>query len=248
MNEKTSISKWQNLSWRAIITLITFLIISSSVQAQRELNRPNHDNWKYYFGMTLAYNHSYLHTTKNPLFIQNDSVLSVEPGASGGIALGLMGTLNLAPHFELRANPQLIVGGAKYFTYYLKYPLYGDPEVVKKTLPSTIVSFPFQLKFNSDRIDNFRVYMMAGLKYDIDLASNSTARNAEDLVKLKKFDYGYEAGIGFNFYLPFVTFSPELKVSNGLTNIHSRDPNLLYSSVLDKMQSRMIVFSIHLED
>lgn len=90
--------------------------------------------------------------------------------------------------------------------------------------------------------------MMAGLKYDIDLASNSTARNAEDLVKLKKFDYGYEAGIGFNFYLPFVTLSPELKVSNGLSNIHSRDPNLLYSNVLDKLQSRMIVFSIHLED
>lgn len=248
MNEKKSVIKGWNFSWRAIIPVTIFILLYSSVQAQREMNRPNHDNWKYYFGMTLAYNHSYLHTTKNPLFIQNDSVLSVEPGSSGGIALGLMGTLNVAPHFELRANPQLIVGGAKYFTYHLKYPLHGDPEVVKKTLPSTIVSFPVQLKFNSDRIDNFRVYMMAGLKYDIDLASNSTARNAEDLVKLKKFDYGYEAGIGFNFYLPFVTFSPELKVSNGLTNVHSRDPNLLYSNVLDKMQSRMIVFSIHLED
>lgn len=234
--------------FRKKIIVIICVLFSLSTYAQRELNRPNHDLWKYYFGMTLAYNHSYLHATKDPVFLQNDSVLSVEPGASGGIALGLMGTLNLTNHFELRANPQLIVGGAKFFTYHLKYPQHGDPEIVKKTLPSTIVSFPVQLKFNSDRIDNFRVYMMAGLKYDIDLASNSTARNAEDLVKLKKFDYGYEAGIGFNFYLPFVTFSPELKVSNGLGNIHSRDPNLNFSNVLDKLQSRMIVFSIHLED
>jgi hypothetical protein len=224
------------------------VLFSISAMAQKEMNRPNHDDWKYYFGMTLAYNHSYLHPSKHPTFLQNDSVLTAEPGASGGIALGLMATLRMNRRFELRANPQLVVGGSKFFTYHLKYPTLHEAVYEKKTLPSTIVSFPFQVKFNSDRIDNFRVYMMAGLKYDIDLASNSAARNAEDLVKLRKFDYGYEAGIGFNFYFRFVTFSPELKVSNGLSNIHSRDPNLKYSNVLDKLQSRMLVFSIHLED
>jgi hypothetical protein len=89
---------------------------------------------------------------------------------------------------------------------------------------------------------------MAGLKYDMDLASTSQARNAEDLVKLHKNDFGFEAGVGFNFFFRFVTFSPELKISNGLSNIHSRDPNLKYSNVLDKLQSRMLVFSIILED
>ena len=174
--------------------------------------------------------------------------MRVEPGSSGGIALGLLGTLKLSKRFEARFNPTLIIGGAKYFTYWLKYPGPGEPSVQKKTLPSTIVSLPFQFKFNSDRIDNFRVYVMGGLKFDTDLASNSTARNAEDLVKLKKYDYGVELGIGFNFYLPFVTVSPELKISDGLSNIHSRDPSLKYSNVLDKLQSRMIVFTINLED
>ncbi len=82
----------------------------------------------------------------------------------------------------------------------------------------------------------------------MDLSSNSSSRNAEDLVKLKGTDYGIEAGIGFNFYFPFVTFSPELKFSNGLSNVHSRDANLKYSNTLDKLQSRMIVLSIILED
>ncbi len=90
--------------------------------------------------------------------------------------------------------------------------------------------------------------MMGGVKYDIDLASNSQARNAEDLVKLNKNDFGIEAGIGFNFFFRFVTFSPEIKISNGLSNIHSRDVNLKFSNVLDKLHSRMIVFSIILED
>ncbi|MDB5229721.1 MAG: protein-translocating porin PorT [Chitinophagaceae bacterium] len=233
---------------KQIILFIILLGTGSVLKAQKEIYREDHDQWPYYFGLTLAYNKASLHTTKHEAFLLNDSIQSVEPGASGGIALGLLATLRMNPYIQLRANPQLILGGAKYFTYYLKYPDTGEQDVEKKTLPSSIVSFPFQLKFNSDRINNFRVYMMGGVKYDIDLASNSQARNAQDLVKLKKFDFGIEGGIGFNFYLPFVTVSPEIKFSNGLTNIHSRDPYLKYSSIFDKIQSRMIVFSIHLED
>lgn len=225
----------------------TFISLSATCQ-EREENRPNHDSWPYYIGLSISYNSSTLHPSKHPTFLQNDSVLSVEPGSSGGIALGLVGTLQLSPRFSLRANPQLIIGGAKYFTYSLKYPSHDERPIEKKTLPSTIVSFPFQVKFNSDRIGNFRTYLLGGVKYDMDLSSNSQARNAEDLVKLKSADFGVEAGVGFNFFFKYVTFSPELKISNGLSNIHSRDANLKYSNVLDKLQSRMLVFSIILED
>jgi hypothetical protein len=231
-----------------ILSFVTAFVSSSAFGQEREQNRPNHDDWPYYFGLSISYNSSTLHPSKHPTFLQNDSVLSVEPGSSGGIALGLVGTLQISPRFSFRANPQLIIGGAKYFTYSLKYPTYDEKAIEKKTLPSTIVSFPFQLKFNSDRIGNFRTYLLGGVKYDMDLASNSQARNAEDLVKLNKNDFGIEAGVGFNFFFKYVTFSPELKISNGLSNIHSRDPNLKYSNVLDKLQSRMIVFSIILED
>lgn len=237
--------------WLLLRTALLLLPLLSCVltQAQRiGLNRPDHDDWLYYFGMSISYNSSYLHTSKNPHFLQNDSVQAAEPGSKGGIALGLLATLRLSKRFEFRANPQLIIGGSKYITYYLKYPALGESPIEQKLMPSTIISFPFHFKFNSDRINNFRVYLLGGTKYDIDLASNSAARNAEDLVKLKKYDFGVEAGIGFNFYLKFVTVSPEIKFSNGLSNIHSRDPNLKYSSVFDKLQSRMIFITLNLED
>jgi hypothetical protein len=231
-----------------LLALCVFTTISTHAQ-WREIHRPNHDNWPYYFGMTLGYNQSRLHPNgRHPKFLQDDSVLLAEPGSSGGIALGLSATLRLSKRFEARANPQLILGGAKYFDYIINYPAPGEAIQQRKILPSTIVSFPFQVKFNSDRLYNFRTYMLAGIKYDLDLASNSQARNAEDLVKLKGSDFGYEFGIGFNFYLPFVTVSPEIKFSNGLGNVHSRDANLKYSNIFDKLQSRMIVFSLHLED
>ena len=231
-----------------LILCSIFLMAGLHGFSQKTLYRLEHDDMTYYFGLTLSYNTSYLKQTKSTKFLASDSIMIAEPGSSGGVALGLMGTLRLDEHFQFRVNPQLIIGGSKFISYNLKSTAPGEAIFQKQVLPSNIVSFPFQVKFNSDRIGNFRTYMLGGIKYDIDLASNSTARNADDIIKLKRYDFGIEAGIGFNFYLPFVTISPELKISNGLTNIHQVDPALKFSNVLDKIQSRMIVFSIHFED
>jgi hypothetical protein len=215
---------------------------------QEEVFRRNHDDLVYYFGLTLGYNTSYLHISKSMKFVQSDSILVAEPHPSGGIAMGLMATARLSDHFQLRANPQLIIGGSKYIAFKLGSMKTGESVVQNQVLPSTLVSFPFQLKFNSDRIGNFRTYVLAGIKYDTDLSSNSSTRNVDDIIKLKRNDFGFELGLGFNFYLPFVTISPEIKISNGLSNIHFPDANLKYSNNLDQILSRMICFSLHFED
>lgn len=233
---------------KQVILFALLIICTLAVSAQKQRYRPYHDDLPYYFGLTLGYNNSFLHQNKSPRFLQNDSVLSVEPGASGGITMGLLATVKMTNRFELRANPQLIIGGSKYLSYRLGPTKPGEPAFQKQTLPATLISLPIHFKFNSDRIGNFRTYLLGGIKLDTDLSSNSAARLSEDLLKLKRNDFGFETGIGFNFYLPFVTVSPEIKFSYGLSNIHQYDPNLKFSNVLDKIQSRMIIFSIHLED
>jgi hypothetical protein len=172
-------------------------------------------------------------------------VYVAEPLNSPGFALGLSATARLSNRFQLRFNPQLTFTERSLF-YQLKYPEIEGTDVTKK-VESVIMSFPINIKFQSDRIGNFRVYMFGGVKADIDMASNARAKRAEDLVKIKKSDYGIEAGVGFNFFMQSFIFSPEIKISNGLGNIHSRDEALKFSSVFDRIQSRMIVFSIHLE-
>lgn len=224
---------------------VLLLMVKSSI-AQRELNLPDHDLKPYYFGITLSYNSSYLHASHHPQFLQSDTIMVSEPRNAGGFGLGLLATAHLSNRFEVRVNPQLIFA-SKTIRYVTRYDGPLDIPNPTKNIESILMSLPIQVKFKSDRIDNFRVYMMAGLKYDYDMASNSTARRAEDLVKLKASDYGFEGGIGFNFYFKRFIFSPEIKISNGFNNIHSRDVNLKYSNVLDRLQSRMIVFSIHLE-
>jgi hypothetical protein len=226
--------------------VLLFLFSYSPLSAQQEIYQPDHDSKPYYFGITLGANISRFHLEPHPRFLMFDTVLVAEPLNAGGFALGLSATGKLSNRFEARINPQLLFTERSIF-YKLKYKDPLDGTDVIKRVESVIFSLPFQLKFNSDRIGNFRVYMMSGVKLDYDLAANARARSAEDLVKLEKSDYGMELGVGFNFYFPSFIFSPEIKVSNGLRNIHSRDVNLKYSNVIDRIQSRMIVFSIHLE-
>ncbi len=224
------------------------LICSGTARAQqREMYLYDHDSKPYYFGITLGANLARFQTELHSRFLQYDSVLVAEPVNSGGFTLGLLATGRISNRFQVRFNPQLMFMERNIF-YKLSEPdpIDNTTDVTKK-VESVTVTFPFQVKLQSDRINNFRVYMLAGVKGDIDLASNARAKRAEDLVKIKKYDYGVEVGLGFNFFFESFILSPEIKLSNGLNNLHSRDPNLKYSNVLDRITSRSIVFCIHIE-
>jgi hypothetical protein len=225
---------------------VFFLITFSAANSQRELYQLEHDEKPYYFGITLGSNIARFQIEHHPRFLQYDSVMEVLPLNSPGFALGLNATAKLTNRFEARFNPQLMFTDRS-ITYKLKYKDPIDGYEPTKKIESVIFTFPLQIKFNSDRIGNFRVYMLGGGFTQLDLAANARARRAEDLVKLEKADYGVEIGMGFNFYFPSFILSPEVKISNGIRNLHSRDENLKYSNVIDRIQSRMIVFSIHLE-
>ncbi len=232
-----------------LATILILLITSFRSIAQRELNLPNHDDKKYYLGIALMYNTSRFNLSHHPGFMGQDSVMVVDPENAGGFGLAGIHTLRLSPRFELRAIfPQLLFS-YKNLTYHLKTPdpMKEEQKIMTKKVESILIGLPVHLKFRSDRIGNFRVYMFGGAKFEYDLTSNSTARRAEDLIKLQKYDFGVEAGIGFNFYFPVFILSPEIKISNGLMNVHSRDPNLKFSSTIDKLQSRMILFSLIFE-
>ena len=225
---------------------LSFYSQFSFAQPNYDLNLYDHDSKLYYFGITLGTTLARFQIEPHPRFLEYDSVLIAEPTNSGGFSLGLLATARLSERFKVRFNPQLSFMERNIY-YKLKYPdIEGKTEITQK-VESVLVTFPFQLKFQSDRIDNFRVYMLTGISSTIDLASNARAKRAEELIKIDRNDFNVELGLGFNFYFESFIFSPEIKISNGLRNIHSRDENLIYSNVLDRIQSRMIVFSIHLE-
>ncbi len=242
----------QHLLRRKIISIIIiFLVVpfTGFAQLRAQLNNEDHDNKPYHFGINLGFNKSHFSFTHHPYFLQQDSVMGIESINSTGLNLAWLVNLNLSNHFDLRTYPLNLTFSEKAFEYTLAYPDVpgGESKLTIKKVQSITMSLPIQIKFSSDRIDNFKVYTLAGVKFDYDLAANAGKQNGDDLIKLKKFDYGIEGGIGFHFYFPYFVLTPELKISWGLANLHSRNPALKFSSNIDKINSRMISFSLTVE-
>ncbi|MEO8412522.1 MAG: outer membrane beta-barrel protein [Ginsengibacter sp.] len=236
-----------NLLRRKIVLLVlSFVFCSTASMAQLRdvLNQDGHDDKQYHFGINLGYNKSHFNFTLHPRFLQYDSIMDVESINSTGINLAWLVNLRMSNHFDVRVHPLDLTFSEKAFLYSEKYA--SDSQVEKK-IQSITLSFPVQLKFSSDRIGNFKVYTIAGGKFDYDLASNAGARKAEDLIKLRPYDFSVELGMGFNIYFPYFVLSPEIKLSSGIVNVHSRDPDLRYSNVIDKINSKMITFSLTVE-
>ena len=114
-----------------------------------------------------------------------------------------------------------------------------------------MVDFPVGLKLKSDRLMNFRAYMLGGLKYSIDLASSKKTNDVEaapidKLIKNKKSFLSYEAGLGFDIYFEYFKMSPEVKVSYSFNDIlkHEDQP---YANPIDKAKLRHFTFSLFFE-
>jgi hypothetical protein len=229
--------------------MIGFAWPSTAFTQQVELNLPDHDDKQFHFGINLGANRSYYHFNHDNRFLQYDSVLAVESIQSTGINLAWLVNMRLGEHFDLRTYPLSLIFTEKAFEYSLKYPdpFSNEKSTTIRKVQGITLALPVQIKFSSDRINNLKVYTIAGGKIEYDFAASAGEKNAEKLIKLNKIDYGVEAGIGFHFYFPVFVLSPEVKFGWGFKNVHSRDPDLKFSNVIDNINSRTITLSLIVE-
>ena len=219
------------------------------VQAQNKGtygNLPKHDKKKIHFGMKLGITNSRFAITHSENFIYHDSIKVVELPVSPGFNVGIISDLHLGDNADLRFIPTLIFAEKD-----LRYTEIAPGENIQttKTIESIILSFPLAVKYKSDRFfnDNFRFYVLGGARFDWDLASNSKARRATEIVKIAPSDFALEYGLGAEIYFPLFILSPEIRISHGMTNLFVPTENLRYSDVLGTLRSRYVTFSLQFE-
>ena len=242
----------QHLLRRKIIYIIIPVLMLPSIafsQFRNVLNLEDHDDKSFHFGIHLGVNRAHFNFTHHPLFLQRDSVMGIESINSTGINLAWLVNIRMGEHFDLRTYPLSLVFTEKAFQYNLKYPdkPAGESDITIKKVQGITLALPLQIKFTSDRINNFKVYMMGGGRLEYDLAATAGSKKAENLIKLKPLDYGIDASIGFHFYFPFFVLTPEVKIGWGLANLHSRDEDLKFSNTIDQINSRTLTFSLTVE-
>jgi hypothetical protein len=232
------------MRYRRLAVVLILVLLSFSSKAQRPmLCMPDHDDRLYYFGITFGFNTSVHRINYSNTFAETDTFKMIQPLWKPGFNLGLMGSLRLSSFIDFRFVPSLI------FTEKRLRFQYGYPKdsISDRSIESIYMHLPFQFKFKSDRMKNFRFYGLAGGKLDYDLAANARSKRTDEFIKILPIDYGMEFGVGFEFYNPNFIFTPEIKISQGFANQLFRDAALPLTNAIDRLSTRMIVISFHLQ-
>ncbi|MEO8067965.1 MAG: porin family protein [Flavobacteriales bacterium] len=210
-------------------------------------NLQNFDLHRFHFGFLLSYNTSDFYMKLKPGALTKDSLLLVDHVRSPGFNLGIVASLNLSDNFSLRFLPTL-----SFQDRILRYEFLRQDSTVAdfdKPVESTNLEFPLHIKFRSNRINNFAVYMMAGGKFSIDMATKRDVNNEIDdevVVKLKKYDYSVDMGAGVDMFLPYFKFGIELKHSIGIPNLVI-DDGTRFSAPIESLRSKVWVLTFTFE-
>ena len=225
----------------------SFISIHSNAQKSGVMNRPKYDHEKIHFGFILGFNISDFNFHLQPDFRIRDSIYTIESEPIAGLNLGILANLRIGEHFDLRFIPSLSFA-QRNLNYYFIYSDSASGKITKN-IESNYLEFPLELKFKSKRLTNYRIYVLAGFRYSIDMISQAKVEEKEkdkNIVKLKRYDYGYEIGLGFDFYMPYFKFSPEIKMYHGLNDLLVQD-NKLFTKPLESLFSKVFNLSFTFE-
>lgn len=230
-----------------------------SAQERAVENRPYADLRPFHFGILVGTHVQDLDFNNiGPQAIQNKDgsitkalITTDQDRWDAGLTVGVLGEFRLNTNFQFRVAPALYFGSRHIMFYnHLEKNAANQPLAQQQDLKTIYVSSALDLIFASQRFNNHRPYVMAGINPMLNLSTKD-----QDYIQLKKYDVFAEIGVGCDFYLPYFKLRPELKFMFGLINSLDTDhPNQLkdinmipYAKSIDKAHSKMIVLTFYFE-
>ena len=215
----------------------------------------NADQNDFSFGFTFQYVNSYFKIDKKPDWqkpyfdrdvnaIITDPLQNIGSKNSPGFAVSFMMRYRLTENLEVRTTPGLVFADRTVNYYYA-----DASKDVDKPVQSTMMEFPLSLKLKSDRVEDFRAYVLAGVKYSYAIGAKKNKPDIDPLEAIitNKNGFGsYEVGLGCDIYFEYFKMSPEIKLSNSFGNILTPEANP-YSSPLSKLSLHTVTFSLLFE-
>jgi len=230
-------------------TIVLFCLALIPVAGSAQVSKGNHNyrefsDKAYYFGLTFGYNSSNFQIAHSKNFILHDSFNVVEGQSGSGLNVSMIANMKLGEYFDFRFLP-----GFSFVNHKFHYLSTVDNAEQTRDIESVLVQAPFHVRFKSDPFHDMRVFVLAGIKYTYDVASNARIREeqANRAVLLSPHDFSVEVGGGFQFFFPFFIFSPELKYSQGIGNTLIYNNKLEQTNAVEKVLSRTFTISLHFE-
>ncbi|MGL4992706.1 MAG: porin family protein [Bacteroidales bacterium] len=233
---------------KKLISLALLLLSAVTLQSQqyKPMNQPYVDQRWYNFGFLVGLHTQDLSFTHAPVINGDADAIYVEqPGFSPGFSVGLLTNLRISDHFSFRISPTIHFGSKNVEFIDRQTSLVVETQDIR----STYLMVPFNVKYAGRRLNNVRPYLVTGLSMGFDL----TRKKDQELL-LKPMNTFLEFGAGFEFYFQYFKLIPEFKFCLGLSNVLEKSrPDLTnsdyerYTRGLDKIEARMLVFTLYFE-
>ncbi len=256
---------------RILIFFLFLLVIAfpniSSAQINKVPNLKYHDFEPYFFGFILAANQmnfvieteenfqsiyfkgKQLPEQENPIFLSDSaSIYGITTTPTLGFTVGIVGNLRLAKYLDFRFIPSLAFG-SRIINYDIRgyRPTEVSSLVSSQKISSTFIELPLLLKFKSARVYNTRAYVIGGIKYSFDLASQAKKIEENNYEpKLFRTDTQIVGGAGFDFFMNWFKFGVEFSMNYGLRDMLLREGNI-YTDGIKSLRSKIFMLTFTFE-
>ena len=258
----------------AIVLLLTVFVIPAQAQRRVVHYLPKYEQEPYHFGFLLAFNQM-SYTIKTIEGYQNIAqpanawpngnyslsntrniyVYNLETTQTPGFTVGIIGSKRLGRYFDLRFIPSLSFSERQ-----LHYNLAiegndGNIEMkaFTKSIGTTFVEFPLNIKYRSKRYNNIGAYVFGGVSPKLDLASQKDNKETDGYgnefinnLVTKRFDFAGELGAGFDIYNQWFKMGIEVKMSYGILDIVKNEA-FIYTAPIDKLRNKLFQLSFLFE-
>jgi len=221
---------------KKLIAIIFIALCYNTSQAQlfsgeRVMNQQNFDQQRWSWGYFLGFNsYDFDFDYKD---LGRDKLVETRVGFN----VGLIGNLKINNNIDLRLEP-----GVNFNTRGFQVTN-ADPDTFRE-ISSTYVHIPLLLKFNANRLNNFRPFVVGGVSTSINLSSNENNPddNSAGQFRMKTNSYYYEIGFGIDLYLYYFKLSPSIRGVFAINDelVPDDSPSSIFTGNIDKMSSRAI--------
>ena len=240
------------------LLLAVMLTLNVTAQERKVQNRPYTDLRPFHFGIQIG-------THMQDIELMNVGLLSItdEDGITKeslitcdqdqwdpGFNVGVLGEFRLTENLQFRIAPAIYFGARHFMFRNITESTPDDVVEEHQDLKSAYITSAFDIIFAAPRLNNHRMYVMAGLTPTLNLTGKTT-----DYFRLKRVQTFAEVGLGCDYYLPYFKCRPELKFMLGLGN--ALDPNhpaqlkdinmLAYAKSVSKAKTKMITLTFYFE-
>ncbi|AKQ46266.1 hypothetical protein TH63_12575 [Rufibacter radiotolerans] len=208
-------------------------------------NLPGYEYKKLRWGFSLGVNSSWYTLEHSQYYIdkiKQEPNFTVNEKFGIGFNVNFITTYRLSPDVVLRAQP-----GVGYHSRAVEYmgSFEGSENGMKLQEVNTFSGeLPLLVKYESKRRKNTQMYFIGGIKPTY--VVGGPKKGNPEVLQIKPFDFSIEYGVGLDMFYPFFKFSPELRYSRGISNIHEPYESL-YNNSIQKLGTNTITLYLNFE-